>query len=197
MSRKPRHLSPEERALWDRVARTTDRKFPEPERQRARERTIPKAGSDTPAAPQLAPFRVGEKAAPGRPHDLLAPLAEQLSRQALSMDAKAYGRMKKGKLKPEARVDLHGMTQDEAHGALTDFILTSRARGRRLVLVITGKGRMRDDLAPMPVRDGLLRHQVPRWLALAPLASAVLQIAPAHQRHGGAGAYYVYLRKLG
>ena len=199
MSRKPRHLSPEERALWDRVARTTDRMAPEPDRSRLRDRPLPTTGSDLPipGGPQLSPFRVGEKASSGRPNDLIAPLAERLSGQPVAMDAKAYGRMKKGKLKPEARVDLHGMTQAEAHGALTEFILTSRARGRRLVLVITGKGRVRDDLAPMPARDGLLRHQVPRWLTLAPLAGVVLQVAPAHQRHGGAGAYYVYLRKPG
>jgi DNA-nicking Smr family endonuclease len=110
------------------------------------------------------------------------------------MDAGAFGRMSKGKLRPEARIDLHGMTLAEAYPALASFLLDARARGRRLVLVITGKGRARDDLAPMPARAGRLRHDVPRWLALPPLAEHVLQVAPAHRRHGGEGALYVYLR---
>ncbi|HSG57221.1 MAG TPA: Smr/MutS family protein, partial [Paracoccaceae bacterium] len=75
------------------------------------------------------------------------------------------------------------------------FILSSHARGMRLVLVITGKGKVKDYEAPMPARHGVLRHQVPQWLNLAPLRPLVLQIAPAHIRHGGQGAYYVYLRR--
>ena len=78
---------------------------------------------------------------------------------------------------------------------LSRFILSAYADGKRLVLVITGKGKERDDGGPIPVRFGVLRHQVPQWLALTPLSSAVLQITQAHDRHGGGGAYYVYLRK--
>jgi DNA-nicking Smr family endonuclease len=111
------------------------------------------------------------------------------------MDAKTHGKMKKGRLVPEARIDLHGMTVAEAHPALIAFILTAHAQGRRLVLVITGKGRLRDDLAPMPVRQGVLRHQVPHWLNLPPMSALILQITPAHVTHGGGGAYYVYLRR--
>jgi DNA-nicking Smr family endonuclease len=110
------------------------------------------------------------------------------------MDAGTFGRMRKGKLSPEGRIDLHGMTLAEAHPALISFILGSRAKGRRFVLVITGKGRVTDDMAPMPARAGRLRHDVPRWLTLPPLAGAVLQVTPAHRRHGGEGALYVYLR---
>ena len=65
----------------------------------------------------------------------------------------------------------------------------------RLVLVITGKGKRRDDTGPIPQRVGALRHQVPQWLRLPPLGPAVLQITEAHLKHGGSGAYYVYLRK--
>ena len=67
--------------------------------------------------------------------------------------------------------------------------------GRRLVLVITGKGKDRDDGGPIPTRHGILRHQVPQWLALPPLSQAILQVTPAHLKHGGHGAYYVYLRR--
>ena len=71
--------------------------------------------------------------------------------------------------------------------------LDAQAGGLRLLLVITGKGRPTE--AAWPQRHGILRHSVPHWLAAPPLAGRILQVAPAHQRHGGAGAYYVYLRR--
>jgi DNA-nicking Smr family endonuclease len=111
------------------------------------------------------------------------------------MDAKTHGKMTRGKLAPEARIDLHGMTLAEAHPELIRFILNAQAQGLRLVLVITGKGKRRDDPGPIPQRVGALRHQVPHWLRLPPLGPAVLQISEAHLKHGGAGAYYVYLRR--
>ena len=95
----------------------------------------------------------------------------------------------------EARLDLHGMTLAAAHPQLIGFILSSHAQGRRLVLVITGKGR--GDHGPLPTRPGALRHQVPHWLHMQPLAPVVQQVTAAHYRHGGEGAYYVYLRRRG
>ena len=81
-----------------------------------------------------------------------------------------------------------------AKGELAGFILSARSAGLRLVLVITGKGR--GDLGPLPTRSGALRHEVPHWLDLPPLSRMVLQVVPAHDRHGGGGAYYVWLRRL-
>ena len=106
-----------------------------------------------------------------------------------------FAKMTKGKMHPEGRLDLHGMTLDRAHGALSRFIISSHGSGRRLVLVITGKGKHRDSPGPIPVHQGVLRHQVPEWLRLAPLNSVVLQVTQAHISHGGGGAYYVYLRR--
>jgi DNA-nicking Smr family endonuclease len=111
------------------------------------------------------------------------------------MDTKTYGKMKRGKLVPEARIDLHGMTLDQAHPALTRFILTSYSRGFRLVLVITGKGLQDDPHDPIPRQRGVLKRQVPMWLRMAPLNTAVMDVSEAHLRHGGGGAYYVYLRR--
>ncbi|KMW58911.1 SMR/MUTS family protein [Candidatus Rhodobacter oscarellae] len=111
------------------------------------------------------------------------------------MDQKSFDKLKRGKLKPEARVDLHGMTQARAHGVLSTFIQDAHARGLRLVLVITGKGKDRDDGGPIPTPRGVLRHNVPQWLGLPPLSLMVLQVSDAHQRHGGGGAYYVYLKR--
>lgn len=191
--RRPRHLSPEERALWDRVAERAiplDPKRPDmlPER--------PKPKKPAPARSEPMPdFRVGQSARATRPHDLLPNVTDRLSRAPVNMDHKSFGKMTRGKLKPEARIDLHGMTMAEAHPELVAFILGSQSLGRRLVLVITGKGKDRDDGGPIPTRHGVLRHQVPQWLALPPLNHAILQVTPAHLKHGGHGAYYIYLRK--
>lgn len=191
--RRPRHLSPEERALWDRVAHRTQPMRPD----RPRDDPVP-APPRKPIQPKsepLAPFEIGSGAKGGKPHDILAPIGHRLTKAPVQMDAKSFGRMTKGKLKPEARLDLHGMTMSEAHPELVAFVLGSQALDRRLVLVITGKGKDRDDGGPIPTRHGVLRHQVPQWLALPPLRQAILQVTPAHIRHGGHGAYYVYLRR--
>ncbi len=110
------------------------------------------------------------------------------------MDRRRFDKLRRGRLEPEARLDLHGMTAERAHAALTGFIRTAHALDRRLVLVITGKGRS-DDGTLRPGRHGILRHSLPHWLAAPPLAALILQIAPAHHRHGGGGAFYVYLRR--
>lgn len=190
--RRPRHLSPEERALWDRVAERAiplDPKRPEQTTDRTKPKPKPRRSEPMPD------FRVGQSANTARSHDLLPGVTDRLSRAPVQMDHKSFGKMTRGKLKPEARIDLHGMTMAEAHPELVAFILGSQSLGRRLVLVITGKGKDRDDGGPIPTRHGVLRHQVPQWLALPPLNHAILQVTPAHLKHGGHGAYYVYLRK--
>ena len=129
--------------------------------------------------------------------DLAPTISERLAREPVRMDRSLHRAMSRGKLEPEARIDLHGMTVAQAHGALTGFILSAQARGLRLVLVITGKGRKAgsDHAAPMPARQGVLKHEVPHWLRSAPLGPLVLELRESHRAHGGAGAYYVYLRK--
>ena len=173
--RRPRHLSSEERDLWDHVTRR-DAPLAKP---RVKPMNVPPPRVPEVAAPvvpdPIRPFSVGEKADHRRSNDLLPGLAEGMGRAPVRMDAKAFGKLKKGKLVPDGRIDLHGMTLDQAHPALVSFVLNSHAMGRRLVLVITGKGKVRDDFAPMPVRQGILRHQVPQWLSLLPLKPLVLQ----------------------
>jgi len=195
VTRKPRHLSAEERALWDRVAERATPLHP------AQEAPAQPIGPNQTPKKQPAPrdpvpeFRVGQKAATTRSHDIMRPLVDRLVAAPVNMDSKSFGKLKRGKLKPEARIDLHGMTLAQAHPELVAFILGSQSLGRRLVLVITGKGKDRDDGGPIPTRHGVLRHQVPQWLALPPLSQAILQVIPAHLKHGGHGAYYVYLRR--
>jgi len=128
--------------------------------------------------------------------DLAMSVSEQVAGRKISMDRKAYARLMRGKLRPEGKIDLHGMTLERAHPVLTRFILSAQSQGKRLVLVVTGKGKQRDDGGPIPVRIGVLRHQVPQWLNNPPLSLAILQVTQAHVRHGGGGAYYVYLKKV-
>jgi len=196
--RRPRHLSPEERDLWNLVAKRAKPLGPERTKPVAPPPTAGPSKKKAGPVPNDAPlpdFRVGQAVDHHRTNDLVPSLVAQMSGQPIQMDNKSFGKMKRGKLVPEGRIDLHGMTLSEAHPALTSFILHSHEMGRRLVLVITGKGKLRDYEAPMPVRQGVLRHQVPQWLNLPPLRARVLQVTPAHIRHGGQGAYYVYLRR--
>ncbi len=194
MSRR-RRLTPDEEELWHSVARSTRALHPTPSR-RPPEADPPRAPEPLlHSRPRLSPFVLGEKVRLPERRDLAPGPAEALAKAALQMDAKTHGKMTRGKLMPEARIDLHGMTLAEAHPELIHFILNAQGQGLRLVLVITGKGKRRDDGGPIPQRIGALRHQVPNWLHLPPLGPAVLQVTEAHLRHGGSGAYYVYLRR--
>ncbi|MDX5351332.1 MAG: Smr/MutS family protein, partial [Paracoccaceae bacterium] len=165
---------------------------------------LPEPAEPTPAPgplhhppPRLSPFVLGENTRVPERRDHAPTLPELLGQAPLQMDAKTHGKMTRGKLAPEARIDLHGLTLAEAHPELIGFILNAQAQGMRLVLVITGKGKRREDIGPIPQRMGALRHQVPQWQRLPPLGPAVLQVSEAHLKHGGSGAYYVYLRRRG
>lgn len=202
-----RSLSDEEHTLWQRVARSARRLQPASD-PAADTRTGP---VPDPGAPPPGARKVPGKAAASKPlpmpatpppaarlsFDLAESVGEALARAPVRMDRNAHTRMMRGKLTPEARIDLHGMTLAQAHPALTGFILNAHARGLRLVLVITGKGRTRpeDDTGAMPRRAGALKHEVPHWLRSGPLRPVVLEIRESHRSHGGTGAYYVYLRK--
>jgi DNA-nicking Smr family endonuclease len=194
-----RTLRPDEKELWQAVARTTQAMHPtRPVREKQDE---PPAHLPDPAPrpkkpqPWLSDFRVGEKSAHTPRHDLAPTVSERLIAAPVRMDRKNFDRMSRGKLAPEARIDLHGMTLAEAHPELIRFILNAHSDGLRLVLVITGKGKRGVDTGPIPQRQGVLKQQVPHWLHMPPLGPAILQVAEAHLKHGGTGAYYVYLRR--
>jgi DNA-nicking Smr family endonuclease len=145
-----------------------------------------------PVAPRAAPPPAPAKpAAPraiirpeaNRPGASLPPLA--IDRFA-GIDRANAERLKRGKRKIEARLDLHGMTQDEAHRVLLGFLRAARTDGKRCVLVITGRGNF---------GGGVLKAAVPRWFAEAEFRQHLLAIATAQPRDGGAGALYVMLRR--
>lgn len=91
-------------------------------------------------------------------------------------------RLRRGRLEPEARIDLHGHNYDSAYRLLVAFLARSISEGKRLVLVITGKG-------------GVLRNSLPLWLNGAEFGSRVIGMREAHAKHGGGGAFYVALQK--
>lgn len=197
--RGKRGLSEDDLAVWTAVSRkvkplTTDRRAISSPRSADAFDPAPVAKVTRPDG--LPPFRVGERSTAPPPADNLAPtLAQRIAAHPVRMDAKTFARMKRGKLRPERKLDLHGMTLAQAHPALIRFVMQAHADGVRLIVVVTGKGRDRADDGPIPAPRGLLRHHVPGWLHAAPLRALVLQVTDAHVRHGGSGAYYVYLRR--
>lgn len=184
-SMKRRKLSSEELKLWEKVAKST---LPLNEIN----------SSDTESfynneAPMGAPLK-----------GLNLQLNDEKTRQKevfsntyqkVKMDMGTFSKLKKGKLEPEASLDLHGMNLEQAYPALLNFIVSAHNRQKRLVLVITGKGKNSDPGYVIPQRNGVLRSQVPLWLKEPRLSNLILQVEKAHQRHGGYGALYIYLRR--
>jgi DNA-nicking Smr family endonuclease len=113
------------------------------------------------------------------------------------LDGNTKERLKRGGVRPQASMDLHGMTQEAAHRALLLFLQRSRKSGVRLTLVVTGKGNPKneDDAGWMMRSHGVLKEMVPRWLNEPEFAALIAGATQAHVRHGGAGALYIYLRK--
>jgi DNA-nicking Smr family endonuclease len=143
-----------------------------------------------PAAPAAARPAAKTNAKPG-------PLQPLTGLRSPGLDKASAERLKRGQYPIEARIDLHGMTQDDAHRMLGDFIARSARAGLRCVLVITGKGLRRlDDEQPGAGREiGILRNAAPRWLNEAPNRARILAFTAAQPRHGGSGALYVLLRR--
>lgn len=202
--RRIRALSEEERKLWSAVvhdARPLKRRRRAPEPAPAPE---PEAAAQTVEKPVSKPKQVAVAAIfpmPVRPpaRFVLTPSAPPLN----SLDRRTSQRLARGQIEAEARLDLHGMRQEEAHSALLGFLARTRAQGLRCVLVITGKGespfarhilhstRYHD----APEHSGVLRGLLPQWLGEAEARLLVAGFQPAHPRHGGGGAFYIWLRK--
>jgi DNA-nicking Smr family endonuclease len=177
MSRR-RRLSDEERALWTGYSRSITPLDPAREPV---EPTGPSAGEDQPASiPALRPA-VRQRKPPQKSAPPLAPLGRRLKQ-----------RVARGREPIEARLDLHGYTQTQAHAALLRFLQRAQADGVKLALVVTGKGTGKAGSAH---ERGVLKRQVPLWLALPEFRSLVVGFEDAHAGHGGEGALYVRLRR--
>jgi DNA-nicking Smr family endonuclease len=174
--------SPEESELWRRAmqdARPLKRGH----------RTAKKATATPPASPAEPPLPARPKRSLPPPPAPLPPKPPELELgRTAGVDKRLAERLKRGQLPVEAMLDLHGLTQQEAHRQLDGFLALSANAGRRCVLVITGKGVWRSE-------SGILKEMVPRWLNEAPNRARLLAIATAQPRHGGSGALYVLLKR--
>ncbi len=155
-----RELRPDELLLWGKVAQTV---HPLGARPRPGVAIPPPAIEPARAPPPVALHGSPKPLEPGR-----------------------LRRLARGREAPQPRLDLHGLSQDEARQALTRFLLAAQADGRRAAVVVTGRGVQ---------GDGVLRRRAPEWLAEPHLHNVVAGVAEAHRRHGGDGAFYVALKR--
>jgi len=128
-----------------------------------------------------------------------APLAHgrHSEKPAPQMDKRLRQRFERGELPVEARIDLHGLTLANAERALSKFLRDGIAQQKRCLLVITGKGSIRSDneIEIMQKGRGVLRAWLPEYLKRGPWRDQILGLAPARKEMGGAGAFYVLLRR--
>ncbi|ADM08982.1 smr domain protein [Parvularcula bermudensis HTCC2503] len=190
-SRKSRRLQPGEAALWARVADTV----------------TPLPGTPRPSRPDPSPSGLTRESPtratrPPAPPTLSGPSRGPLSPPSVlgRGDKGMVRRVSRGRLTIDATLDLHGLRQEEAEAALHRFIHTRRHRGDRVVLIITGKGRpsslSKPEEGPFAVR-GILRRRFLEWIDQRGLREHLSAVEPAHQKHGGGGAFYLFLRPLG
>lgn len=139
---------------------------------------------------------------PVKPTPTNRPPAPARAPPIADFDRKKARKIRSGQVEIEARIDLHGMRQDEAHAALIRFLHRCQSKEQRWVLVITGKGKIadRDPDAPFDMtvqrERGVLKRNVPRWLDEPELRPLVVSYTTAAIQHGGEGALYIHLRKI-
>ena len=188
---RKRDISDSERELWDHVTRDV-------RRVRARSAATEKKNS-----PRV-PARVATLTKPPEPASVLKPRTKPLG-PISGVDGATAERLRRGRVEPDATLDLHGMTQSQAFSRLTAFVRRGHEKGYRCLLVITGKGsegradageRSRAFVMPERSKAGVLRLLLPLWLEQSDTRALVVGVQSAHQRHGGGGAYYVYLRRV-
>ena len=185
-SMKRRKLSSDELMLWEKVAKST---LPLNEKDYSETENL--SNNKAPKGAPLQGIKFHLKDEKFRRKEVYSNTS-----QKVRMDRGTFSKLKKGKLEPEASLDLHGMNLEQAYPALLNFIISAYNTQKRLVLVITGKGKNSDPGYAIPQRSGVLRSQVPIWLKESKLSNLILQVEPSHRRHGGLGALYVYLRRI-
>jgi DNA-nicking Smr family endonuclease len=186
-SRKGKRLSGEDMALWEDVTRSV--------------KPIRKRAAKSQPAKSRAAIESGEMPVVARPaRKLAAPQAPPVKTPqsksppaAAPLEKRLKQKIARGSQPIDARLDLHGHTQAEAHDALLRFLRRTQSRGGRLVLVITGKG---GSGAGARGEGGVLKRAVPMWLALPEFRGMVIDFDNAAISHGGEGALYVRVRKV-
>lgn len=188
MRRPPRGLTPDEAAVWAKVAATV-----QPlggRRPQAADQVM--AAAPVTAAPAI---RTGSRPqpAPTPPAPPDPPRARPLDRHGL--DASWERKLAKAALAPDFTLDLHGHSLEAAHARLEHGLTQALAQGARLLLLITGRPRPADSQTLRGERRGAIRAKVLDWLAAGSHAHRIAAVRQAHPRHGGAGALYIVLRR--
>ena len=185
MTRTPKTLTEDDRILWNLVAKSTKPMHARKAQQTAEEtapveapKLIAKPAPGKPASPEIAK--------PSTMPSYTPPVSKP--RALTHLDQPTLDGLARGKLPIEARVDLHGMPQDEAYALLYSFVSRAHLSGARYVLVITGKGSSSGG-------DGVLKRSVPGWLATPLFRQFVSSHDPAARSHGGGGALYLRLKR--
>jgi len=168
VSKKGRALTEEEKRLWCRVAARVKARRELPPEEAPRLSTNARLPART-AEPSAAPSRTSATRSVSPPANLAG-----------------VRRVRRGQIQIDGALDLHGHTQDAARAAVGRFLQVAHKRGHRAVVVITGVGRG---------GEGVLKRRFPEWLADPALREIVSGFAPAHRLHGGAGAFYVFIRR--
>ena len=198
-----RTVTADEADLWERATRSLDRVKAKP-RVASGDRLSEPPSRAAPPPSRASATSVEDKPAPAaRPPKPRAPAVSKVARvppvPLADFERRKVRQIASGKIEVDARIDLHGLRQRDAHARLRAFLIEAYARGLKTVLVITGKGGEEPadrlgDLAGERQR-GVLRRNVPQWLAEPDLRAIVLSFTQAAIRHGGSGALYVQLRK--
>jgi len=180
--RKKGQLSPEDREIWAKVTKTLTPLHPE----RLQTPDTADAGVSPPEADK-----------PGRPARTSTAIRTSATQPKPAsppplhtLEHRFRKKLVRGVRPIDARIDLHGLTQHEAHDRLRGFLYSAQARGHKVVLVITGKGG-----SGFMDERGVLRRVVPQWLAMPDMRSVVIGYEEAHASHGGSGALYVRIRR--
>ena len=194
---KHRHLSEEDLLVWEQVTKTFDHSLSKTEK----ERSLKTYSSE----------RLMQKVI--RPEEVFVPKREETIKAVRKtsgfksnatnyignkLDKRRQTLLKKGKIEPEKILDLHGLNTKKAEKLVLDFLLRNYLNGVRLVLIITGKGkrsREADNSYYTEQDTGILKRSLITWVEKSNVRPTILDIVPAHAKHGGGGAFYVYLRK--
>jgi DNA-nicking Smr family endonuclease len=190
--RPPRGLSPDEAALWRRVAETVTPLHP----PKPKPPPTPVAAPPI-AAPVPAPMvrKIKGRVPPPRVAPTPAAAAPQRPLAADGLDATWDRKLARGSIQPDVTIDLHGMNLTMAHARLNGGIAQALAMGSRVVLLIAGKPRPPSESELRGETRGAIRAKLLDWLAAGPHASRIAAVRPAQPRHGGSGAVYIVLRK--
>jgi len=181
---RQKNLSASEEKLWQRVTEN-----------------IAKLDSNRTARPLVRRGAYRDQSTPLYDHNIsFAPGLTEQSFTLKDADHNWHQKIRRGKVKTDGKIDLHGMTQDRAFVALSRYIEDAWQRGKKTILVVTGKGGQKSDMESLSHSDysrgrGVLKTNVPRWLSQGQLASRIISYHTANVEHGGDGALYVILKR--